>query len=74
VKEKIRGYGFRVEIVYHWVKAENRSFRKGVSMEPPQYNGGLLGLQKREYLAKRKVGKGIRKYLNLIFKPYAFGS
>jgi len=28
-------------------------------MEPPQYNGGLLGLQKREYLATVHSGKGL---------------
>ena len=30
----------------------NHDFRKEVSMEPPQYNVSLLGLQKREYLVK----------------------
>jgi hypothetical protein len=30
----------------------SEDYRKEVSMEPPQYNGGLLGLQKREYLAR----------------------
>jgi hypothetical protein len=29
-------------------------------MEPPQYNGGLLDLQKREYLAKRMISKRLR--------------
>jgi len=29
--------------------------RREVSMKPPQYNGGLLGLQKREYLAKSET-------------------
>jgi hypothetical protein len=38
-------------------------------MEPPQYNGGLSGLQKREYLAKIKPWKRIREALDLIFKP-----
>ena len=33
---------------------KNNVTRKKVGMEPPQYNGGLLGIQKREYLAKRK--------------------
>jgi hypothetical protein len=31
-------------------------------------NEHLLGLQKREYLAKRNLFKGIRKCLYLIFK------
>jgi hypothetical protein len=31
---------------------QSKNTRKEVSTEPPQYNGGLLGLQKREYLAK----------------------
>jgi len=43
--------------------------RKEVSMEPPQYNGGLWGLQKREYLAKRKCREGKSKCLYLILKP-----
>ena len=30
-------------------------------MEPPQYNGGLLGLQKREYLAKYNSSKKIEE-------------
>jgi len=49
------------------------SVRMNVSMEPPQYDGGLLGFQKREYLAKRKTREGLRKCLYLIFKQSGFG-
>ena len=38
-------------------------------MESVQYNGDLLDLQKREYLAKGKPPKAIKKRLDLIFKP-----
>ena len=43
-------------------------FRNEVGMEPPQYNGGLSGLQKRGYLAKRKSRKALREKPYLIFK------
>jgi hypothetical protein len=39
-------------MLHRKVKLEKQEFRKEVSMEPPQYNEDLLGLQKREYLAK----------------------
>ncbi len=42
-------------------------------MESHEYNGGLLGLQKREYLAYCKTTKEIRKGLYLILEPSVFG-
>jgi hypothetical protein len=39
-------------MLYRGKRSKNQAFRKKFSMEPLQYNGGLLGLQKREYLAK----------------------
>ena len=33
----------------------HESFRKELSMKPPQYNGDPWGLQKRDYLAKRET-------------------
>ena len=50
-------------------KMTGRRVQEEVSMEPSQYNGGLEGIQKREYLANRNWLKEIRKGLTLIFKP-----
>jgi hypothetical protein len=40
-----------------------------VSMEPPQYNGGLLCLQKREYLAKRETQFSKEFIVDMVFTP-----
>jgi hypothetical protein len=41
----------QVEIYFVKTNGLDNQFRKEVSKEAPQYNGGLSGLQKREYLA-----------------------
>ena len=51
---------------------QSMSTRKEVSMEPPQYNGGLLVLQKREYLAKRNTWKRLRITCDFIFRQQLF--
>jgi hypothetical protein len=45
-----------------------KTTRKEVSMEPPQCNGGLLGLQKREYLARMNTRLMRRLGADMIFK------
>ena len=42
------------EILHHGRNLSGNDLRKEVSMEPPQYDRGLSGLQKREYLARTK--------------------
>jgi hypothetical protein len=57
------------ERAYRRAKLKNHSFRKKVSMEPPQYNGGLWGLQKREYLA-RTISRFIEEFIeDMVFRP-----
>ena len=43
-------------------------------MEPPQYTGGLSGLQKREYLAKTCFGQKSWEKADMIFKQKLFES
>ena len=42
--------------------------RKEVSMEPPQYNGDLLGLQKRDYLASLGIRAEGRRIADMLFR------
>ncbi len=63
--------GFHSKHRMNLVHTDNVDVRKKVGREPPQY-GDLLDLQKREYLAKRKRLKEMRKGLYLIFKPKLF--
>ena len=37
-------------------------------MEPPQYNGGLFGFQKREYLAKTEAHAEGGRMADMIFR------
>ena len=53
---------------------QNIDFKKKVSMEPPQYDGDLLGLQKREYLAKAEAHSEGWRMLYMILKPLVLGS
>jgi hypothetical protein len=47
---------------------KNNISRKEVSMEPPQYNRDLLGLQKREYLARKEIDFVKECIVDLIIK------
>ena len=49
-----------------------KTTRKEVIMEIPQYDEDLLGLQKREYLAKHNLLKKLRKTFYFIFISQLF--
>ena len=61
--------GCKVSINPGFVSSVSPEKRYYIPVIPHQYNEGLLCLQKREYLAKRRPLKRIRKWLYLIFKP-----
>jgi hypothetical protein len=66
-KKSTDGYPLKSSILLQNVGLRNLG---GKSLwNHPNINEGLLGLQKREYLAKRKSQGKMRKRLYLIFKP-----
>jgi len=53
--------------------SKNNISRKEVSMKLPQFNGGLLDLEKREYLARTHSAYRAGKEEGMIFILWDFG-